>query len=817
MKPLPALLLAALSWTAGSAEADDVDYARDVKPILVKRCIRCHGAVEPEAGLRLDTAASLMEGGDSGPVIEPGQPDDSELILAVEGKGVSRRMPLKEPPLPDRDIARLRAWVAAGAPTPADELEAARAHWSFRPPGRVEPPEVEGVDWVRGPIDRFILAPLERDGIRPSPEADRATLIRRVCLDLTGLPPTPEEVEAFALDDRPDAYERLVDRLLASPHYGERWARHWLDVARYADSNGYSIDAPREIWPYRDWVIEALNRDQPFDEFAVDQLAGDLRPDADLAQKIATGFHRNTPINQEGGIDKEQFRVESIIDRVDTTGGAFLGLTIGCARCHDHKYDPITNVEYYRIFAFLNNVDEPNLPVASPEIVAERERSQAEIDAYLAEVRKDAKLLEAQKAWETGLAAEERQKQTEEVRKAFDTPFDARPESMNEVVFAAFVDQAEAAKEHRKAVDAIRERMPKIPSTMVVRERTGDPRTTHRLDGGDYTRPAEEVTPGVPAVLPPLEPRGEAPDRLDFARWLVSGENPLTARVTVNRVWMRFFGRGIVETDDDFGLQGAPPSHPELLDWLAVEFVRDGWSLKSLHRTIVTSATYRQASTIRPDLAEVDPDNRRLARQSRVRLDAEVVRDVALASCGKLYPAIGGPGVFPPQPDGVLSQGQVKRDWKADTGPDRYRRGLYTYLWRATPHPLLAVFDTPDASRACTRRVRSNTPLQALMLLNDEAFIEFARALAARVQAEAPDDDARLERAFRICLARAPSEVEMERLAGLLDDCRADFADDREAAKAIAPGAPEGEAAERAAWATVARVLMNLDEFITRE
>ena len=714
-------------------------------------------------------------------------------------------MPLKRPPLAGAEVAVLRAWIVAGAPAPAAEVPAtppSKTHWAFVPPSRPAPPAVRRTEWVRNPIDRFILASLERDGIAPSPEADRETLIRRASLDLIGLPPTPAEVEAFLADGRPDAYERLVDRLLASPHYGERWARPWLDLARYADSNGYSIDAPRSIWSYRDWVIDALNRDMPFDAFATEQLAGDLLPNATLAQRVATGFHRNTPINQEGGIDREQFRIESILDRTSTTGTAFLGLTMGCCQCHDHKYDPISQEEYYRLFAFFNNADEPEIPVASPEEVAKRDEAEARIIAYLEGLwDREPPLRDRQRAWEEGLDMAGRQRQSQEVREASDTPFEKRSREKNRVVFAAFIDQAPGMEAHRKALDAIRAGVPKFATTMVVRERSGTARETHLLVKGDFTRPGRVVAPGVPSVLPPLKESKDRADRKDLARWLFDPGHPLTARVAVNRIWQGHFGRGLVETENDFGTQGAPPMDADLLDWLATEFVRLGWSQKALHRLIVTSATYRRSSHARPDLESIDPGNRRLARQSRLRLDAELIRDAALASSGLLSPKIGGPSVFPPQPEGVNGFGQIRREWKADTGPDRYRRGLYTFFWRATPHPSLLAFDAPDATRACTRRERSNTPLQALTLLNDEAYIECARALAGRLLADRSlDDSARIDAAYRACLARRPTAAEKGRLVALLGEVRSE----------------EGSS-ERDAWETLARVVLNLDEFITRE
>src|SRR5579864_8428348 len=711
-----ALLACVLGLTATAERlcADQVDYVRDIKPIFAKHCNLCHSAKKPKAGLRLDTAALALKGSTNGEVIVPGKSDESALIEAITGDGAIERMPLNRPALTADQIAAIAAWIDQGAQAPADETPdpSAGLHWAFVTPARPEPPAVKHESWPRNAIDRFILARLEREGLEPSPKADRITLIRRLGLDLLGLPPDPEQVEAFMNDTRPDAYERLVDRVLASPEYGERAARQWLDMARYADSNGYSIDAPRSIWKYRDWIIDAFNRDLPFDQFTIDQLAGDLLPNASMEQKVATGFHRNTPINQEGGIDLEQFRIESIIDRVNTTATVFLGLTMGCTQCHDHKFDPITQSEYYRFFAFFNNCDEPDLPLASPSEIAKRDEIRSKMDAYLKEIQdSDPALLEKQRAWEASLDMVARQKQSQEVREAFDVLFDKRSEAQKKVVFAAFIDQDPSVKEYREVMAALREQAPTIITTMVVKERS-EPRETHVMIKGDFTRKGDLVQPGVPAVLPPLDVPGDQANRMDLAHWLVSPSNPLTARVAVNRLWQAHFGRGLVETENDFGTQGAPPSHAELLDWLATELVAQGWSLKAMHRLIVTSATYRQSSRIRPELASVDPGNRLLARQSRLRLDAELIRDAALAASGLLTPKIGGPSVFPPQPDGVMTLGQMRRDWTPSTGPDRYRRGLYTFFWRATPFPSLMVFDAPDATQACTRRARSNTPLQ---------------------------------------------------------------------------------------------------------
>jgi hypothetical protein len=720
-------------------------------------------------------------------------------------------------------------------------------HWSFQPVRSPAEPEVKNAAWVRNPIDRFILAELEKKGIPPSPEADAVTLIRRVTLDLTGLPPTIQEVERFLSDvsTKPqEAYEKLVDRLLASPHYGEMQARHWLDMARYADSNGYSIDAPRSIWKYRDWVIDAFNKDVPFDRFTIEQLAGDLLPQATTEQKVATGFHRNTQINQEGGIDLEQFRVESIVDRVNTTGSVWLGLTVGCCQCHDHKFDPLTQKEYYQFFAFFNNADEPNLEIVAPE----QQKARAEVRAKLAEVEKEFTRLDATdedniEKWERAVAKDH----PETVRKEILAIFNVAPAGRNARQKRTLEDAYRFADQTRHAAgalatpfaavaqasllqrrielvkerDRLRKQEPAAVTTMVMRERQS-PRMTTIMLGGDFLRKGGAVTPGTFAVLPGLagKPQG-ASNRLDLAKWLVSSDNPLTPRVAVNRYWGEFFGTGIVETENDFGTQGTPPSHPELLDWLASEFVRQQWSVKAMHKLMVMSATYRQASKARSDLNTIDPRNRLLARQSRLRVPSEVVRDVSLAASGLLNPKVGGPSVFPPQPDGVYRFTQIDKAWKASAGADRYRRGMYTYFWRSAPHPALIVFDAPDSNVTCTRRSRSNTPLQALTLLNDAGFYDYAAGLAKRVLKEGPSDDAgRFAFAFRLCLARTPTEREQQRLAAFLAAQKSDLTSSPAEARALAGGASDETAAtcaERAAWVMIARVLLNLDEFITRE
>jgi mono/diheme cytochrome c family protein len=755
-------ILSALALLVGGAlpdQAAPVDYLGEVKPLLTRHCVNCHGEDHPKGNLRLDTAASALRGGEEGPAWIPGDADRSRVIEVIEGRHATvSRMPYKKPPLDPADIATLRRWIVEGASAPASEAPGRYVHWAFIPPRRSTLPPLSNSKRARNGIDLFIQARLESLHIAPSPEADRATLLRRLSLDLVGLPPTPEQVDAFVADLRPGAYERQVDELLRSPHHGERWARWWLDVARYADSNGYSIDAPRVMWPWRDWVIQAFNDNRPFDQFVIEQLAGDLLPSATLPQRVATGFHRNTQVNQEGGIDPEQFRIESVLDRVNTTGSALMGITLACAQCHDHKFDPFTQHDYFQVFALFNDQDEPTLPVPTPA-------DQQALADHAAEI--------------------------------------ARLESSLAALHESDEPSAKASRDKLAThLDRLKKKAPQVTTTLVLAERA-QPRPSYIFIKGDFTRRGADVQPGLPAVLdlglrtthPPAASRRL--DRLDFARWLTRPDHPLTARVLVNRVWQQYFGRGLVETENDFGTQGTPPSHPELLDWLAREFADSGWDLKALHRLITTSATYRQSARVRADLAEKDPGNRWLARQNRLRLDAEIIRDVALAASGVLDPTIGGPPVFPPQPDGVMNLGQSRRDWTPSQGSDRYRRGLYTFYWRATPHPALAVFDAPDAFSACTRRLRSNTPLQALTLLNDTAFVELAEALAQRLQRQGPDSD-RITTAFRLCLSRPPKPAEHRRLKSVVDEERRLHG-------------------ESAAWSTLARVLLNLDETITRE
>jgi mono/diheme cytochrome c family protein len=965
------------------AAQERVDFQRQIRPILAQNCFKCHGPAIQKRGLRLDLRVSALKRR----AIVPGEPEASKLVQRILAEDEKRMPPAPAGQrLTTAQVQALKTWITQGAPyTP---------HWAFVKPAPVKPPPVRQAAWTRNPIDRFILARLDSGGLTPSPQADRATLIRRLFLDLIGLLPSPEEVDEFVRDGRSDAYDRLVDRLLSSPHYGERQARHWLDLARYADSNGYTIDGPRSIWPWRDWVIAAFNRNLPFDRFTIEQLAGDLVPSASREQLVATGFQRNTPFNEEGGTNPEQFRVERTVDRTNTLAAVWLGLTVACAQCHDHKFDPITQKDYYRLYAFFNSTDEPELTLPSPqqgqrleELRAElstvkrqdstRPKSAGDLEKLLAQLEKESnggwrnlypKMISSQPgatfrvledrsvvvsgkapdayeihavAPDTGTvtavrlealtdspaehqagpsgaitAAPELTFETDGVPHPFVRMvsndldgqavfFLKKPHLVREgqafvfhlrfglpsggaalrqfrlaVTFASsrFLQLPAAAqrialmdgqKRSLRDMEDLRQALrtvpvaskqtlrlekqiqvleAQLPMTLILRP-TAHSRPTFVQKRGDFLNPGESVEPGTPEVLPAVDnsenasPRATAnpgpalPNRLDLARWLVSPNNSLTARVVVNRIWQQYFGKGIVETENDFGSQGALPTHPELLDWLALEFIRQGWDMKRMHRLIVTSATYRQSSAVRADLLARDPANRLLGRQQRLRLEAEIIRDAALSASGLLNRRIGGPGVYPPQPPEIFAFTQNKHPWPESQGPDRYRRGLYTFIWRQSQHPLQATFDAPDAQTACTRRNRSNTPLQALHLANDPTFFEFARALAdslpappvgdrevgekpllaslslrdksaGRVLLPSPPlrgraaggvgaDRARLAYAFKRCLSRSPTPAEEDRLLTYLQQQRQIDADQ--------------------AWTMVARVLLNLDEFITRE
>jgi hypothetical protein len=1177
----------------GSAAA--VDFVHDARPILAKHCLKCHGPDDArrEAGLRLDgreNSTGKLESGRT--AIVPGDAESSELIRRVLSTDEELVMPppSAKNPLSDRDKQILREWIAAGAEY--------QPHWAFVAPRQVSPPNPKLAVWPRNPIDNFVLARLEAEGLQPAPPADRYTLARRVYLDLVGLPPTPEEADAFVYDSSPDAYERLVDRLLASPHYGERWARRWLDLARYADTNGYEKDRPRSIWPYRDWVIQAINDDMPFDQFTIEQLAGDMLPSATLGQRIATGFHRNTMRNEEGGIDPLEFRFYSMTDRVATTSTVWLGLTMGCAQCHTHKFDPITHREYYQFFGLMNNADEPeatmpraelasrraelekqiaaleaDLPnrfpadeehwrqpdlksaVAESGIALERQTDgsllaksdQGEHDAYvlvfddasggaidrvrlealadpalpnqgpgrssggnfvLSEISLTAAPLDAPEraepvklvaatadfsqngfavdkaidgnlasgwaiagsgkshvnrtavfqmerpvGWSQGtrwtvrldqnhgshhtlgklrvsfaeaadqstpvadrrqahfdrkfaawiaenaaksvawiplqpsaaksetplltiledgsvLASGDQTKRdvyditfnnSSEIdltgitalrlevlpddrlprrgpgRVDYEGPFgdfflaeltlaadgqpvaisrattshanggnvaanmidgnpltgwsidggqgrshsavfnlasplgaakslsltmvfekyyaaglgrfrlwgthDARQataltlpttleqslaplaqnglaasatEAVREPLLKAFVRAAPELAAAREEIKRLRDQMPADPTTLVLQERpANNPRATFIHRRGEFLQPTERVEANTPSVLPPL-PAGVAHDRLALARWLVSPENPLTGRVIINRQWAALFGQGIVKTVEDFGYQGEAPSHPELLDWLAVELIRRGWSLKAMHKLIVMSATYQQSSVVAPESAAHDPQNRLLARGPRFRVEAEMVRDLALKASGLLSEKIGGPSVYPPQPAGVSSEGAYGAlTWNTSVGEDRYRRGLYTFSKRTAPFAAFTTFDAPTGEVCVARREVSNTALQALTLLNDAAFVEAAQTLGRQTAAEVQPLESRAARLFRRVLTRPPRGDELALVITFYQAQRDRLASGELDQRAIS-GLATGEALDAAAWTLVARSLLNLDETISK-
>ena len=987
--PTAAPLLAALVTAMATAVADGISFNRDIRPILSDNCFACHGPAEDRGGdLRLDVRDDAIADRGGYAAIVPGKPGESEILRRIRSTDPDAVMPpprAKKHKLSDKQLAILERWIEEGA--------AYQGHWSFQALAAVEPP-ASASGRARNEIDAFIESQLAAAGLTPSPEADKEVLLRRVSLDLVGLQPTPEELQAFLADPSPTAYESAVDRLLASPHYGERWARHWLDQARYADSHGYSIDGARAMWPWRDWVIAALNSDMPFDRFTIEQIAGDLLPNATKLQRIATGFHRNSMINEEGGSKPEQFRNEVVVDRVNTTGAVWLGLTAGCAQCHTHKYDPLTHAEYFRLFAFFNSDTDVNNVADTLEVVrGEIIGRPGEVDAHaiaaaaaaVTEARKSTRdrladwlgqwsatpdgtspandwlptkplpvddaqekiagaSLEAdgvtlaieggdkrsiefslpdftgpvralrlvfpvdpasgsrahapddvfvvgevtlvarsgdphpvltafatgeQKGSAASLAIDgnpgtgwtaaapdaggvpaivivprdpilpdsnlrvklqfsagkgrvPRRLQVSATRQSHLAPLDpkaaevlgqaiaaehgpgrAPPEAAVLAAFAA-VDTGLFAAEFDR--DALRRRT-SVGESLVMRS-LAKPRETFLHLRGDYLNPDTKLgplEPDTPAFLPPLAAEtGRLPTRLDLARWLVRADNPLTPRVTVNRVWLRLFGTGLVETENDFGTQGSPPTHPELLDWLAGRFVRDGWSMKRLLRLIVTSGTYRQSSVHRDDLAANDPRNMLLGRQNRVRLDAEVIRDQALVAGGLLAADIGGPSVHPPQPDGVYAFTQTRKNWPTATGPQRFRRTLYTQFYRSAPHPLFTTFDAPNFSQTCTRRMPSNTPLQSLMLANDPIFVEIAAAIGDRVAAVAIAEgasatDARIDRLFALCLARRPTAAERSLAAAFLAS-----------QSATEPGRSE-------AWQTLARGLLNTDNFVTRE
>ena len=824
-----------------------VDFQRDIQPIFLKRCAACHGERMQKSGFRVDRREPFMRGGDSGtPPVVAGKSAESRIIQLVSGADSGLVMPPKGDRLSPEQIQLLRWWIDQGAPWP-EEVQAPRPrHWAYAKPVRPEMPAIADRQWPINEIDFFVLARLEKEGLKPSAAADRARLIRRVSLDLTGLPPTPDEVESFLADFSAAAFEKVVDRLLASPDYGVRWARPWLDLARYADTQGYEKDNRRSMWPYRDWVVGALNANMPFDQFTIEQLAGDMLPHPTQAQRIATGFHRNTMTNTEGGTDDEEFRHEAIVDRVNTTLSVWMGTTMACAQCHDHKYDPLTTKEYYRLYAILNNTADADRDDESPTLKCFKpgQREQLELlrnrvtdleKSYTHEILRP-EIAAAQKEWElratasltnatssTAPAANSTAKIPEDIRKILEVSPDQRSDTQKSRLAEHYQSIAPGLQVGRQELETARKAerafADSIPTTSVMEE-LPKPRETHRLIRGSFLSQGETVEPGVPAVFPAL-PEGQPINRLALARWLVDTNNPLTARVEANRMWERYFGHGLVETIGDFGVQGDPPTHPELLDWLATEFMRTGWNMKAMHRLIVLSATYRQSSRTTPTLLERDPDNRLHARGPRVRLEAEAIRDQSLAVAGLLSHKLGGPSVMPPQPDGLWQVVYSNDQWSTSPGEDKYRRALYTFWRRTNPYPLMTAFDGPTREYCVLRRSRSNTPLQALNTLNDPAFIAAAQGFARRIAARPGDARERVVYAFHACLSRMPSPQEAQRLVSLFESEYDHFKKDVKAAEKMAaselgpPGSGE-KLDELAAWTVVANVLLNLDEAMTK-
>ncbi len=806
-------------------------FTAEVAPILKRRCVACHGAGMQTNGLRVDDGAALIQGGYSGAAVVPGKPGESKLLERLKSSEKGHMMPPAGARLSPEEIATISKWIETGAKVPAASAAGpARResnHWAFQP---VKKPAVPAGS---NAIDYFVRERLKKEGLTPSPEADRRTLARRVKLDLVGLAPTPEEVAAFVNDTRPNAYERMVDRYLASPHYGERWARPWLDLARYADSDGYEKDNVRpHAWRYRQWVIDALNNDMGFDRFTIAQMAGDLLPNATVEDRVATGFHRNVLTNREAGVDRAEARYEQLINRTNTLGTTWLGLTTGCAQCHDHKYDPFSQREFYQLYAFFNEADDVDIdaPMAGemgpylkalPGYRRDREKLLAEYKIPELQTRWEGKMRAAFANpgkdaefdfWITSMSAmvdhamrmlhKDPASRTERERDILADYFISNPGPENgrdKELTAKF-------KELRAKLADLKKTMPFLTQAYTMGTHPDRPKT-HITIRGDYKALGIEVQPGTPAVLPPMQRKDGEPARLSFARWLVSRENPLTPRVTVNRAWQEFFGRGLVRTSEDFGATGEKPTHPELLDWLTAEFMDQGWSLKKLHKQILMSATYRQSSRYRPEVAEKDSDNTLLARQARLRLPAELIRDTALQVAGILNPEIGGKSVMPFLPKGVGELAYGGSKWKETFGKEAYRRGLYIHYQRTTPYPLLVNFDAPDSNMACSRRRPSNGPLQALNLLNDPVFLEASNAFAVRALAQSSSTSERLETMFTLAMGRAPSESERQTLARYLD----------KQTGVLTGEGRTGEPLTQAAWSGVARVLFNLDEFINRE
>ena len=799
-----------LMMIGGFCDAQEVNFSQDIRPILSGKCFKCHGPDENarEADLRLDQRKDAIDAG----AIVPQEPEGSSLLERITTDNPELRMPPNGDPLSEKEIEAVRIWIRAGANY--------EQHWAYQKPKAIVPPKINRADWPRtNPIDNFIQKRLVENGLQPSPFAEPAVLLRRLSLDLVGLPPTIDEVLAFEKDSSEEAYEASVDRLLKSKRFGEKWALHWLDLARYADSNGYQHDDLRTMWPYRDWVINALNRDLPFDNFTIEQLAGDLLPNATRDQIIATGFHRNVPTNFSGGSKVDEVRADVLHDRVSTTGQVWLGMTMECCQCHDHKFDPISQVEYYKLYAYFNqavpelSTEGPGmfrkkfigaeLPVvASPEDAA-RVKAITEQIALEAEALENAKpaALAAQQEWEQEFLDSGRGEDIPWERFARNkrlgyrilqtTVREKRSDDDELQVQALLFYDHRFTGPYEKAIDRLKVARKELVARTMVMEDSEHVVPTHVFLRGSYMNRGERVVAGVPSVLHPIDPNLPA-NRLGLARWLVHPDNPLTARVTVNRLWAEIFGQGIVTTPEDFGMQSASATHPELLDWLALEFVRQEWSMKQMVKTIVMSSTYRQTAAVpSADIAK-DPTNELLSRGPRFRLSGELIRDNVLAVSGLLSDKIGGPSVYPPQPNGLWKEisGADIKVYPTSKGDDRYRRSLYTFVRRGNPHPMLLNFDGSDRSACVVKRDRSNTPVQALSLLNGPTFVNAAHAFADWIEHVDGDETQKIKNAFRRAVARKPSDAEVASLLMLFR--------------------------KHQDWFGVAQVILNLDETVTK-
>ncbi|WP_225444016.1 PSD1 and planctomycete cytochrome C domain-containing protein [Echinicola arenosa] len=749
-----------LSIASCDHQEEKVDFNAEVRPILNSKCITCHGGVKQSGDFSLLFESEALAATKSGhPAIIPGDAEGSEMIKRILEDDPEQRMPPEGPALSKDEVNILKKWINQGAKW--------EDHWSFVAPEKPELPKADLQEWEENPIDHFVLEKMEEKGLSPSPQADANTLARRLSLDIIGLPPTPEMVQKLNNDPSLENYESLVDELLDAPQFGEKWASMWLDLARYADSKGYEKDMHRDMWKYRDWVIKAFNQDMPFDQFTIEQLAGDLLPSPSKDQLIATGFHRNTMTNDEGGTDDEEFRVAAVLDRVNTTWEVWQGITFACVQCHSHPYDPIKHDEYYEFYAFFNNTaDEDSYPVEKPVIPV-----YTEVDN-----QKREKLLN----WIDSV-------KSHKVNYQFASTIKEKEAELNEIKQYTLPIMQELPEEER--------------------------RKTFVFERGNWTTHGKEVTPGVPGSMPNLESNTK-PDRLAMAKWLVSEENPLTARVTVNRIWGQLFGKGIVETQEDFGSQGIEPTHPELLDWLAIEWMqKDQWHLKALIKRIVMSATYRQSSEVSPKTLKMDAANDYLSRAPRVRLSAEQVRDQALAVSGLLSDKMYGPSVMPYQPEGIWQAVYNGSSWEKSKGEDQYRRAVYTYLRRTSPYPSMTAFDGPSREFCVNRRIDTNTPLQALVTLNDAVFVEAAQEVAKKMYKAADQTKDQIIYGYELALFQSPSEEDMKILMELYTNAHSHFETTGEGLENM-----DNKTTDPAlnSLTVVANAILNLDKFITK-